>query len=345
LCDEWQYTYECQTQAAVTKEQVVCGDASFDPALMPTPSNPNSTFAQAAVAVEILHEAATYNNNGLIFGGVAESCTKDNTGIHACCDSAPGGKSNSQVASIILGNGASTVKYVGSAAIDWASPYIFDAMYNNSLWTDGLINSFSNGEDLGTNLSSGGFSLSAYGFTYSTTMPAAVDGFTGGDVIAGNSSTGYLSFNVYVFAAMVVIAIVQDMMSCTDQEQLLAVHKGSDLSAFISEECTNTGAFGCSMKTDYFCSFNSVLARIINIQGKTQLGLNIADCQGITTAQLSQIDFSKINFSDFTRSMVQNAQNNTPTNTSLGDGYTPILQTTTQGSSQKTNSATLPAYP
>ncbi len=164
-------------------------------------------------------------------------------------------------------------------------------------------------------------------------------------MLAGDSSTGYLSFNPYVFAAMVVVMAIEDMMACSSEEQLLAMHKGSGLSAFINEYCSSSGPFGCTMNTDNYCSFNSVLAEIINIQGKTQLGLNIADCQGISPAQLSQIDFTKINFSAFTQSLLQNAQNNAPTSTSLTNGYTPILQNTTRGSSQSGVSPNSPAYP
>lgn len=345
LCDEWQYTYQCQTQAAVTQQQMVCGNALFNSALLPTPSNPNNNFAQAAVAQEILNEGATYKSSGLLFTGVAETCTKGDYGLHNCCNSAPGGKSNAQVAPTALGNAASVVKYAGSAAVDWASPYVFDAMYNNGIWTDGLMNSFSNGDNLGTNLSSGGLSLSAYGFTYSTVAPGAVSGFSGGTVLAGNSSTGYLSFNPYVFVAMVVVMEIESMMACSSEEQLLAMHKGSGLSTFINEYCSSSSIFGCTMNTDNYCSFNSVLAEIINIQGKTQLGMDISNCQGITPAQLSQIDFKKIDFSAFTQSLVQNAQNNAPTSTSLNNGYSPILQNTTRGSSQSGASANSPAYP
>jgi conjugal transfer mating pair stabilization protein TraN len=150
-----------------------------------------------------------------------------------------------------------------------------------------------------------------------------------------------------MFAAAVAVAVIMDLMSCSSEEQLLAIHRGSGLSAYINEYCSSTIPIigTCIEYTDNYCSFNSVLGEIINIQGKTQLGLSISNCQGITAAQLSQIDFSKINFGAFTQSLLQNAVNGTPSSTSLNTGYTPILQSTTKGSSQSSGATALPAYP
>jgi conjugal transfer mating pair stabilization protein TraN len=337
-CNEWQYTYQCQTQAAQTQQQLSCAGGIIGPTIA-TPSNPNKTFAQAAVAQEILNEGATYNNKGILFGGVQETCTKGDVGIHNCCKSSPGAKTNGQVMNIAVGAAASVVKYAGSAAIDWASPYVYDAMYSNGIWTNGMASG------MGTNLAASGFSLGAYGFTYSTVAVAQGSGFMGGATpLFGNASSGYMSFNPYVFAAMVVISYLESLSSCTSQEQLLAMHKGAGLSTYISETCSSSMLGLSSMCTDTYCSFNSVLAEIINIQGKTQLGLSIANCQGITSAQLSQIDFTKVNFSAFTQSLLQNAQNGSPTSSSMSSGYSPILQNATSGSSQNARSSALPAY-
>jgi conjugal transfer mating pair stabilization protein TraN len=346
-CNEWQYTYQCQTQAAQTQQQLVCG---INALTMPTPSNPNNTFPQAAVAQELLNEGGTYLSNGLLFGGVAETCTKGYYGLKNCCKSAPGANPNSVVTQLAFGAAASVVKYAGSAAVDWASPYVYDAMFSAQNYLAGLANSTSViSMPLGTNYAASGFSFGAYGFTYSTVAPAAVSGISGGTVIAGTSTAsggyGVIAFNPYVFAAMVAIAVIQDLMACTTEEQLLSMHKGAGLSTYINEYCSNNVfLLGCMEYTDNFCSFNSVLAEIINIQGKTQLGLNISNCQGITPAQLSQIDFSKVDFKQFTQSLLQNAQNHAPTSTSMSNGYTPILQNATQGSSQSTKSNALPAY-
>jgi conjugal transfer mating pair stabilization protein TraN len=94
---------------------------------------------------------------------------------------------------------------------------------------------------------------------------------------------------------------------------------------------------------DNYCSFNSLLAEIINIQGKTQIGLPLVGCGGLTPAQLSSIDFSKIDFSAFTSQMAAQATANLPTN--ISGNYTPIEQNSSSGSAQSGSSAVLPTYP
>ncbi len=52
------------------------------------------------------------------------------------------------------------------------------------------------------------------------------------------------------------------------------------------------------------CCFNSRLARIINEQGRAQLGKGWGsqkhpDCSGFTAAELEKLDFSKIDLSEF----------------------------------------------
>lgn len=326
-CDQWEYTYQCQTQAATTQQQMVCTSSLVDDLSTSHPSNSNNSFIQAALAQEIMNQGGTYTKGGLFFSGVRETCTKGWYGIKDCCKPAPGAQSNSMFAATIYGNAASTVKYLGSAAIDWASPYVFDMMYSN-----GWSNSFTNCTN-GTNLAASGFSLSAYGFTYSTVAPAAGSGLFGANTTWAMGNNGYVTFNPYVFTALVAIAVYQNLSSCTQDEQMLALHKGAGLSAFINEYCSNNNALlGCVVYTSNYCSFNSVLAKIINIQGKTQLGLDVSNCNGVTATQLGQIDFSKIDFSEFSKALTERAKNNSPSSASLKNGYASMV--TTKAASQ-----------
>lgn len=71
--------------------------------------------------------------------------------------------------------------------------------------------------------------------------------------------------------------------------------------------CISTGNY-CSSKipiiniclaiTETYCCYNSRLARIIGQQGGAQLGIG-TNCAGFTAAQLNQIDFSRINLTEF----------------------------------------------
>ena len=357
-CAEYTNVYKCLTQAAKTATKMVCSNGLFDTASMPTPSNPNHSFASAAAAQEILREGQVYGKNG-IFSGVPESCTEGYFGIKNCCKTAPGAKSNAAVVSLAVGAAAGTAKFLGEKAIDAASPYVFDAMYSSGVFTEGLENYvFSNssaylnnaGQLAGTNAAAGGISMGAYGFTYGT---GTFQAYNASAMIGGNinissqlgmtGSNGFVSFNPYVFAAMVTITVIQSLATCTEDEQMLSMHKGASLSTFVSKDCSSKVPIvgTCIEWTSRYCSFNSVLAKIINTQGKPQLGLSLSNCSGMTPEQLSQLDFTRIDMSEFTQGVVNNAQSNLPTN--IPTNYTPVMKLTTQGSAQVKNSA-LPSY-
>jgi conjugal transfer mating pair stabilization protein TraN len=336
-CDAWTYTYQCQTAPGQTGQQVQCTNGLFDTSQYPTPANPNSTFALAAVTQEMMREGQLYSDHGNnLFAGVKETCRKGYGGLQNCCKSMPGAESNSVASQVAFGAAASVVKYAGEQAVDWASSYMFDAMYNNGLWTDAMTSAFATGEDtFGTDLASSGFSVGAFGFSYST-----VD--VGGQGLLGANDTlmnfgpgnGFLEFNPYVLAAALVVMYVESLISCNNEEQMLGMHKGANLSVYVSESCSSSILGSCVQWTDSYCSFNSVLAKIINIQGKTQLGLDTSDCTGLSIAQVQQIDFTRIDFSEFTASLTDNAAAHVPTSTTIQQSYAPVMQAVSGGSAQ-----------
>ena len=60
----------------------------------------------------------------------------------------------------------------------------------------------------------------------------------------------------------------------------------------------------CVETTETYCCFNSRLARILNEQGRAQLGrawggAQSPDCSGFTIAQLQALDFSRMDLSEF----------------------------------------------
>jgi len=341
-CSAWNNTYSCITSPAVTKTQTVCSQGTLSPLSLPTPANNNNTFSKAAVASEIVSQAQLYSKNGSsIFMGTPESCTMGYFGIKDCCKSTPGAKSNSVVMGLALGAAGSVIKYAGESAISAASPYVYDAMYNVGIWTSGMETAqlfAENGQMFGA--ASSGFSLGAYGFTYNAgaySASVAGSGLGGGaSCVAGcvAGAEGYVTFNPYVFAAIVAIQVIQSLAQCSTDEQMLALHKGASLSVQNTEYCSNKIPIlgTCIETTRTYCSFNSVLAKIVNVQGKPQLGMNVADCTGFTTDQLSKLDFSKIDFSEFISSLKSQATTNQPTN--LNSNYTPLMNKSTQGSQQ-----------
>jgi conjugal transfer mating pair stabilization protein TraN len=336
FCDSWLYTYQCQTAAAVTTTTTVCTTGLFDSSGMPAMAQPNNNMTKVAVAEEMIREGQLYSDKGSkLFAGVSETCRKGYGGIKNCCKSAPGAQSNSQTAEVAFGAAAQTVKYLGEEAIDWASPYVFDAMYNNGIWTEGMTEAFATGGDeFGTSLASSGFSVGAYGFTYSTVDTAGSGLLDANTTLFGSDEMGFVEFNPYVFAAVVIIMVVEDLSSCTNDEQLLSEHRGASLSVYEDETCSSTLLGSCVQWTDRYCSYNSVLAKIINTQGKAQLGLSSSDCSGMTIEQVTSIDFSKIDFSEFTATLSAQAASHLPTSAAISAAYGPVQSTKTGGSAQ-----------
>jgi conjugal transfer mating pair stabilization protein TraN len=338
-CDSWNFTYSCQTSAAQTTQQVVCTNGLFNSSLFPTPTNTSNTFATGAIAQEILREAQVYSNAGTeIFQGEQETCRKGYAGLQNCCKTTSGGESNSVVATLAMGAAAGVVKYYGSEVIDWASMYMYDAMYDNGLWTAAMNmfiqTEYAYGTTVVSQTAASGFGIGAYGFTYSTVNTAG-QGVMGADtMLFGDSADGFLMFNPYTLVIALVIMYLESLTQCSQEEQLLSMHRGSDLSVYVSESCTSSFLGVCLGYTDTYCSFNSVLAKIINQQGKVQLGLPFAGCSGFTLAQLGQLNFSTMNFSEFTASLMSQANNAAPTSAGINQAYTPLMQGSTGGSAQ-----------
>lgn len=362
-CAQYDNKYSCKTQEQKTGQVWNCTSGLFNTYPQKKPDPRPTKFAEAAVAVELIHEASTYNTQGNnFFAGVREQCKKGWGGIKDCCKSTAGAQPNSAIMNMVFSTGASVVKYAGEKAIDIASPYIFDAMYQSGPFTAGLMSNLAaaNSSNIaqnsghlltGTTFASNGLALGAYGFTYGT---GSFEVYKGTSLIAGNidlseslglgASDGFVSFNPYVFAATVALQALQDLGSCEQGEQMLSLHKGASLSVFVEETCSaRIPILGtCIEWTDHYCSFNSVLSKIVNTQGKPQLGLNVSDCSGIRPDQLGSLDFTKIDFSEFANQQASQAQSSLPTN--IKNNYTPVMQGTSKGSAQSISPA-LPSYP
>ena len=90
-----------------------------------------------------------------------------------------------------------------------------------------------------------------------------------------------------------------------DTECVAKASKGS--CHFIGDYCKQEWwLIGCVQRANVYCCFNSMLARIIQEQGRPQLqsfngwgSVSSPDCRGFTEEEFSHIDFSKIDFSEY----------------------------------------------
>ncbi|WP_447083151.1 conjugal transfer protein TraN [Burkholderia glumae] len=113
--------------------------------------------------------------------------------------------------------------------------------------------------------------------------------------------------NPYIFGAEIAAQLIQMWLACTSDEQVLSLKRGQNLCVQYKQWCSTKVLGVCVEEKKGYCCFNSLIAKIVNQQGKAQLGIQFAGCGGLTADQLQQIDFSKIDFSEFVNSIQSKA--------------------------------------
>ena len=166
-------------------------------------------------------------------------------------------------------------------------------------------------------LFSGGFSgsFTTYGVTVAingTALPAGSAVLYAGDGLV-------VAFDPWSLAIAVVIYIVMSMSSCNEDEGKLAMKEGAGLCHTIGTWCSSCiRIFGkcvaCIEHTTGKCCFNSKLARIVNEQGRVQVGKGWGsgknpDCSGFSIAQLQSLNFAAMDLSEFYASVVPTLPN------------------------------------
>lgn len=72
----------------------------------------------------------------------------------------------------------------------------------------------------------------------------------------------------------------------------------------VGEYCSRKLLFTCQEKTRTTCCYNSLLARVVQQQGRQQLGLDLGDakkpvCAGFSPTEFGQLDWSKIDLAEY----------------------------------------------
>lgn len=98
------------------------------------------------------------------------------------------------------------------------------------------------------------------------------------------------------------------LISCNSEELLLGQHRSAGECVEVGTFCSNRVSIGftsaCVAKATSFCCFSSKLVRLIQEQGRPQLGIGWGsaegpDCRGLTPEELQRIDFSRIDFTEY----------------------------------------------
>jgi conjugal transfer mating pair stabilization protein TraN len=293
-CDQTRYYYQCGTPVVTTTTETVCdaqpyciNGVCYDRA---RPSDPD--FGKAVTMKEVARQAGTYLDLATftVFEGEANQCR--NRMFVNCCKG-----SNANTGGGLTNRAFYTATDFGRTYL--GSPYVVD-----------ILSSWGVPEVITSALASlGGGSASVAACT------AASNTYTAYGVTIGWGQSGFefVSFDPYTFIAMVMIYIAMEMLtSCQQDEMVFAVKKGQGLCEHMGTYCHTRFGGSCLETKESYCCFNSKLAKAVSTQGKQQLGISMGtpqnpNCQGLTIDQLNQLDFSRIDLSEFVASITSNA--------------------------------------
>ena len=279
-CMLYEQTWQCRVSSGSTSTITNCGSQQFciDGRCFDTGSAPDPDFARVVTAMEIQREAGKYvdPNTLVVFDGHDNRCRKKLFGLVNCCKGAGSSTSLFSNLNLILSAGGQVWGAIGSS-------YTYDALFTSDA-PDMVIAGFE-----------------------------ALFGAGGGSSALAGLIAGDLSVEAFVEAlvpgpwtiAMLAIQL-SGILDCEQAEQILAMKRDNRLCHGVGSYCSSRVPIirVCIETTESYCCFNSRLARILNEQGRTQLGRGWGgpqnpDCGGFTVTQLQALDFSRMNLSEF----------------------------------------------
>ncbi|MFT3815742.1 MAG: type-F conjugative transfer system mating-pair stabilization protein TraN [Acidovorax sp.] len=294
-CEITENSYACPVPAGTAATASNCPKDVFCIAgsCFSTTYTNDADFARSMSFLEAGREAGVYLDTDTlqVFKGEANGC-RDRL-LKNCCyaDSAGKGMSNQSVYGV-------------------GSRLVYDTLMNAG-------NREFVYQGLSALLTGGGFSgsFTSYGVTVAVNGAA----LPAGSAVLYSGESMVIAFDPWSLVIAVVIYIVMSMMSCNEDEGKLAMQEGAKLCHTVGTYCSTClrilgKCVSCTEHTTTKCCFNSVLARIINEQGRLQIAkwwgtAEMPDCSGFTIAQLQSLDFSRMDLTEFYASIVPTLPN------------------------------------
>ena len=95
---------------------------------------------------------------------------------------------------------------------------------------------------------------------------------------------------------------------CSNEERELKKRRIGGTCSEVGDYCAKRIFGVCIKKKKTYCCFNSKLGRIINEQGRPQIGKSFGsaknpDCEGFTPEEMSKLDFSRLDLSEYVNDM------------------------------------------
>lgn len=92
--------------------------------------------------------------------------------------------------------------------------------------------------------------------------------------------------------------------NCSPAERELARERHAGHTRYLGEYCAKRILGICIHRERRWCVFGSKLGRILQEQGRAQLGIGWGSCRGFTVAEIEEIDFDALNLDEFTADLL-----------------------------------------
>lgn len=304
-CDVYQDTYQCPTDAA-TRTAAACprdvfclGTSCFNIGSINDPD-----FARSVSMIEGAREAGIYfdTDHMRLFIGAPSSCSLhyDPLGVMLnanCCkpDSSYGGYSNQ--------------------SLFGGSTYMYDSLFtmDNAKFIYQAIGAMVAGEQVSGSFSAFGVTYTAGAESVAALEASYASGEASGAIFVAESGEWAVSFDPWSLVIMIIVMLIIDEITCDPPEQIHNLRAAAGLCHQVGEYCVRHHLLDhtrqCRKLNRSFCCFNSMLSRIINEQGRPQIGKGWGDpkgpdCTGFSVAELQHLDFGAMDFSEFYASIV-----------------------------------------
>ena len=99
--------------------------------------------------------------------------------------------------------------------------------------------------------------------------------------------------------------LLAGLANCSAEERELAEERSAGNTHYLGRYCSRRTFFGlCIRRSRAWCVFGSRLGRILQQQGRRQLGIGWSSCRGFTVAEVERIDFARLDLSEFTENLM-----------------------------------------
>ena len=98
------------------------------------------------------------------------------------------------------------------------------------------------------------------------------------------------------------------LANCSAEERELAEERHDGKTHYLGKYYSKRTFFGvCVRRSRVWCVFGSKLGRILQQQGRAQLGIGWGSCRGLTVAEVESIDFDRLDLPELTKNLMDGA--------------------------------------